>query len=162
LLVSVVQIDNGLVFRTIGGPPERPLIPTSATTFAFPGEPGEIRFVVDGDNVSLVLRGAPFPPAPKLATPDLSEAALAKYTGRYESAELDTWFAIRAGANGLELRRRYGPWARIEPVAPDRFFTGPAELRFERDGNSNPTGFVVLTQRASNIRFERVADAAVP
>lgn len=69
---------------------------------------------------------------------------------------------IRAAENGLELQRRYGPWAKLEPIAADRFFAGPAELRFERDGASKPMSFVVLTQRASNIEFERQAEAAAP
>jgi CubicO group peptidase (beta-lactamase class C family) len=160
LVVSVVAGDAGLLARF--GAQEMRLVPTSATTFAFAGQPGGIAFVGDGDDVSLSLTGAPFPPAPKLVVPNLSAADLAKYAGRYTSAELDTWYTIRAAENGLELRRRYGPWGRLEQVAADRFFTGPAEIRFERDGNAEPTSFVVLTQRASNITFERGTDTAAP
>ena len=156
LLATVVELDGGLRLR-LGGQ-ELPMTPRSATTFMLPPPIGELEFVVDGENVSVWFK--PFPPAPKLVLPNLSAADLAQYSGRYTSAELDTWFAIRTAENGLELRRRYGNWARLEPIAADRFVVGPTELRFDRDGNSVPTSFVVLTQRASNIKFERGADAA--
>jgi hypothetical protein len=157
-LANVVELDGGLRLR-LGGL-DQPMTPTSATTFMLPPPVGEIEFVVIGENVSLWAKATPFPPAPKLVLPNLSAADLAKYVGRYTSTELDTWFVIRAAENGLEVRRRYGNWARLEPIAADRFVVGPAELRFERDGNSAPTSFVVLTQRASNVRFERGADTA--
>jgi CubicO group peptidase (beta-lactamase class C family) len=160
LVASVVEADDGLRLRLAGQ--ERRMLPTSATTFIFPILPGSVEFVGDGENVSLLLSDTPFPPAPKLVLPELSAADLAKYVGNYMGAELDTWFVIRTAENGLELRRRYNPWAPLEPIGADRFATGPLELRFERDGNSKPTSFVVLTQRASNIRFERAADTAAP
>jgi CubicO group peptidase (beta-lactamase class C family) len=156
LLATVVELDGGLRLR-LGGQ-EQPMTPTSATTFMLPPPIGELEFVVNGEDVSVWFK--PFPPAPKLVLPDLSAADLAKYSGRYTSAELDTWFVIRTAETGLELRRRYGNWARLEPIAADRFVAGPAEVRFERDRNSEPTSFVMLSQRAANIRFERVADAA--
>jgi hypothetical protein len=155
LLATVRRVDGGL--RLGLGGLDLPMTPTSPTTFNLPPPVGELEFVVDGENVSVWFK--PYPPAPKLVLPDLSAADLAKYSGRYASAELDTWFLIRTAPDGLELRRRYGPWARLEQIAADRFVTGPAELRFERDGNSEPTSFVVLTQRASNIRFARDAGA---
>lgn len=158
LVVAVVEQVGGLGLR-VGGQVQR-MIPTSATTFAVAGAPGELVFVGDEENLTLSIKGSPFPPAPKLVTPDLSAADLAEYAGRYDSAELDTWFVIRAAGGGLEVRRRYGAWARLEQIAEERFLAGGSEIRFERDGNSEPTSFVVLTQRASNIKFERSAEPA--
>ena len=156
-VASIVEVDGGLRIRLRGR--EQPLTPTSATTFSG-GLAGDIEFVVDGDNVSLWMKATPFPPGPRLAEPDLSAAALAAYVGRYRSAELDTWYTFRAVENGLEIRARYSPWGRLQPIAPDRFLAGPSELRFQRDGNSNVTAFVMTSERAANIRVEREADAA--
>ena len=159
MLIEVAKVGDGLIYR-FGGQGELPLLPTSATTFTVGGPAGQgVEFVVDGDTVSLLLRNTPFPAATKLVTPNLSAADFAKYAGTYTSEELDTWFAIRAAEGGLELRRRRGNWAKLDVIARDRFMAGPTELRFERDGDAAPTGFVVLTQRASNVRFERDADA---
>jgi CubicO group peptidase (beta-lactamase class C family) len=158
-IVSIVEVDGALRIRLRGR--EQPMVPTSATTFSG-GLAGDIEFVVDGENVSLWMKATPSPPAPRLAEPDLSPQALAQYVGRYASTELDTWYTFRAVENGLEIRARYSPWGRLQPVAPDRFLAGPSELRFERDGNSQITGFVMTSERAANIWVERAADTAAP
>lgn len=158
-VVSIVEADGGLRVRLRGR--EQPMIPTSSTTFSA-GLAGDIEFVGAGTSVSLWMKATPYPPGPMLAEPDLSEAALAEYVGRYTSAELDTWYTLRPVENGLEVRARYGPWGRLQPIAPDRFFAGPSEISFERDGNSKVAGFVVTGERAANVRFERAAGTAVP
>jgi CubicO group peptidase (beta-lactamase class C family) len=153
LVASVVEANDGLRLRLPGQ--ERRMLPTSATTFIFPILPGEVEFTGDGENVSLLFKGTPFPPAPKLVTPKLSPAELAQYAGRYTSEELDTWFTIRSAGDGLELRRRYGAWTILELVEADRFILGPTEIKFERNASSEFTGFAIMGQRAANVRFER-------
>jgi hypothetical protein len=97
--------------------------------------------------------GAP-DPKPSLVT--ASAAELAAYAGRYYSAELDTAYTVEVKGGGLALRGRRVD-ATLAPTARDEFTQGALVVRFERDGQGRPAGFLLGQDRIRNLRFTRSA-----
>jgi hypothetical protein len=164
LLIEVIKLGEALALQPPGGAPALPLTATSDATFSTTALPGAVRFSVDEQGEpSLLIEGiGQSEPAPRLPPlPALSDDDLADYEGRYVSAELDTWFEIRA-AEGLELRRRYQAWERLQPTAPDRFMGPSGGMRFDRDGEGRVAGFEIGAARVRGVLFVRQgADVAV-
>ncbi len=153
LVVSVVRDSGGLAARIRGAPPMS-LRATSDSTFTAEGLPGELRFTGSGAPALAVPGMGVKVPAPRLVDPPpLTPSALAAYTGRYTSDELDTWVELRAADGGLEVRRRFQPWEKLQAIAPDRFVGGGSEARFERDRRGRVTGFTLNAARVLGIQF---------
>jgi CubicO group peptidase (beta-lactamase class C family) len=97
---------------------------------------------------------APAAPAPTHATPDA--AALAAYSGRYRSSELDLVFTLRASRNGLILQRANGDEIVLTPSGQDRFrLLQRTTIEFQRDNAGRITGFLWQGNRVRHLRFER-------
>lgn len=154
LVVSVVRAGDGLEVR-MGDGPARPLRASSESTFTTTGGPTALRFSDGAAGPALLVPGLGMStPVPKLGPPPaLGAADLAAYAGRYTSPELDTWFVIRGRAGGLEVKRRYRDWEKLEPIDRDRFVAGGAELAFDRDREAKVTGFRLNAARVLGIAF---------
>jgi CubicO group peptidase (beta-lactamase class C family) len=93
-------------------------------------------------------------PSAELATP--SAAELAAYAGRYYSPELDRAYTVEVKDGGLALRGRRLD-AALTPTVRDEFAQGAMVVRFERDGQGRPVGFLLGQDRIRNLRFTRSA-----
>lgn len=88
--------------------------------------------------------------------PQLAAADVAAYVGRYYSEEIDAYLVVRAGNDGLVLRRG----AREQPLVAtgrDEFGAGSLLLRFVREGGG-VSGFVLDAGRANGLVFERAPE----
>jgi hypothetical protein len=92
--------------------------------------------------------------AVELVTP--SAAELAAYAGRYYGPELDTTYTVEVKDGGLVLRGRRID-AALTPTVRDEFTQGSMVVRFERDAEGRPTGFLLGQDRIRNLRFGRSA-----
>ncbi len=113
-----------------------------------------------GDALAPAARPQPRPtvsPAPAPWTPD--SAALASYTGRFWSEELETMYEIVMVDGRLVARhRRHGdlvlrPLQRNEFGGSEFFFS---RVRFERDAAGQVSGFRLTGGRARNLSFRRM------
>ena len=94
-------------------------------------------------------------------SPAPPESALAEYTGRYRSPELDMTYEIVVEDGRLLARHwRIAPSA-LSPSGEDTFAGDPRrfpQVRFRRDGSGRVTAFTVTGPRVRDLIFERVAD----
>jgi hypothetical protein len=126
-------------FRVVEGPP--------ALRVAFESEGGSWRMREAGPSRPPAVWESFEPVRP-------SPAELATYAGHYESAELDTTYAVELTDEGLVLKgRRVG--GTLIPTVRDEFTQGSMVLRFERDGRGRPSGFRLGQGRIRNLRFTR-------
>jgi hypothetical protein len=95
-------------------------------------------------------------PAPRLAAaPTLTSAQRQEYTGRYVSAELDSWATIRVQGDTLQARMRWGEWMRLEPLTPDTFVAVAARVDLTRDRKGVVSGFTLSQARTRGVLFDR-------
>lgn len=138
----------------------RALVTTSDTTVRTVGSgQGAVLRLENGEVRALVLlprttrdqvlkREAPF-------TPD--RAALARFTGAYQSDELDVRYDVVLADSGLVLRHRKWNDRALVPASRDAFTSGFGGLmQFTRDRAGRVNGFTVADGRVRGVRFERV------
>lgn len=92
---------------------------------------------------------------PERTTQELTEAELAKFTGKYHSAELDVIYEIVLQDGALVLERRKFEGRRLVPSGEDSF-AGFNSIDFTRDASGRIDGFVISTGRVRNLRFARI------
>lgn len=103
----------------------------------------------------------PVPPprsAPAAPTGHAAAAAAAnraEYAGVYHSDEVGLDYRVVAERGGLVLKRRAAADAPLVPTGPDTFRAGSLVLKFTRDAQGRPAGFVVDAGRTRNLRFTR-------
>lgn len=86
----------------------------------------------------------------------LTEPALASYTGRFRSTELDTVYSLAIIKSILSVRNRDNPPEALTPIAKDEFDADDfGRLVFERDSGGRIVGFRVFTQAAREIAFTK-------
>jgi hypothetical protein len=121
---------------------------------------GGVRCRLDLGGQRIVLR--------KCRAPGHSRETLAAFTGRYESAEIDSEHVVQL--EGDALRIHYGPGAdggpgfAMEPIAPDTFLVRPTApgvayrhvFRFERAPDGGVASAVVTMERLKGVRLWRV------
>ena len=91
--------------------------------------------------------------APGSWTPAASE--LTRFTGRYESPELEATYTLSAENGKLMLRRRRSEPIALTPTTTDTFTAEGITYRFVRE-NGRVTGFLVDAGRTRNLRFDLV------
>ncbi len=135
-----------------------PLTPRSDSVFSAAALSEPVVFSMnDGAPAMLAEAFGMTAPAPRLgAPPVLTDAQRAAYVGRYSSAELDSWAAIRAQGDTLQARMRWGSWMSLEPLAPDAFIAAGVRVDFTRGRNGAITGFRVSQARTRGVVFERI------
>ncbi len=80
----------------------------------------------------------------------------AAYAGSYESPELDAVYRIEARGEALRLVVGNRLDGELEPAGEGVFERGRLELRFDAPVKGRSPGFVLDTDRARGIRFDRV------
>jgi hypothetical protein len=154
--------DNRLLTEVPGQEPIE-LAPTSDSTFALQNVDAQVTFRrgEDGD-VSLTLHQNGDHPAQRLEGTawDPSPAELARYTGRFYSTELDTFYEVALEEDGLVLsQRRFADDVELRPGQREDAFTGGfpvTDVEFERDDDGNVAGLRAGNGRARGVWFERV------
>ncbi|HVR69390.1 MAG TPA: serine hydrolase domain-containing protein [Vicinamibacteria bacterium] len=148
--------DGTLSVEAFGGTYE--LAPVESRRFRLVDGPLALDLTFEGDDGSRRMReeGRPRPPTVWEAIEPVnpSPAELAAYVGRYHSAELDTTYSLELKDGRLALSgRRVG--GALTPTVRDEFTEGSMVLRFERDGEGRPSGFLLGQGRIRNLRFAR-------
>ena len=88
-------------------------------------------------------------------TPSIEE--IAEYSGRYFSDELETFYTVAMGEDGLLLRHRRLDDIGLVPKAKDSF-NGEfpvGEINFTRDDDGALTGMMVSNWLTQNVRFDK-------
>jgi CubicO group peptidase (beta-lactamase class C family) len=107
-------------------------------------------------NAKLELDGASFFDGRKIVEPQLSEADLANYSGKYKSAELDATYVVSVNDGKLTLRNGWQSEQPLTPLGQDEFENyGIGMVVFRRDGSHRFSGFAVYDGNARNIAFEK-------
>ena len=123
------------------------------------GNPGglarEVADVLLADEFTEDLREREPTSPPERTTPELTEAELGKFTGRYHSAELDVIYEIVLHDGALVLERRKFEGRRLVPTGVDSF-AGFNSIDFTRDASGRVDGFVISTGRVRHLRFDRI------
>jgi CubicO group peptidase (beta-lactamase class C family) len=158
-VVRRLRVDGGtLKVEAFGGTYE--LKPAGGRTFRLVDGPldVEVRFEETASGRHMRETNPPRPAtvwhAVEVVTP--SAAELTAYAGRYSSPELDTTYTVEVKDGGLALRGRRVD-AVLAPTARDEFTQGSMVVRFERDAQGRPTGFLLGQDRIRNLRFGRSA-----
>jgi CubicO group peptidase (beta-lactamase class C family) len=158
IVLAVSLTDDGLQAE-VGGQDALDLVPSSDSTFALDGAPASLTFHRDdeGEVTGLTLHQDGDHEARRLPD-EVEEVDLESYTGRYFSAELETFYNLSVEEDALVIRhRRFGP-ARLEHSEGDTF-TGTlpvSSVVFERDESGQITGFRAGNGRSRDVLFVRV------
>jgi CubicO group peptidase (beta-lactamase class C family) len=160
LVIEYMLEDGSLVAHPTGQSP-LPLEPISDTTFQYSGIDASVVFHSDADgnytNAThtqggsdlVLIKMPPFDPSPE---------ALAEYSGRYFSEELETFYTLTVKDSVLTAMHRNLEDIELTPVKPDHFngsiyFIG--ELAFERNASGAVAAFTVSNGRTKGVLFER-------
>lgn len=158
-----IAYEDGRLSSQVEGQPAFALLPEGPHTFrvdvprpdvriAFEAEPGGAvdRAVLHQNGQKPMRRVAKWAP---------DAAALAAYTGRYFSPELETFYTVSLEGEKLIIgHRRHGDFALV-PKEKDVFVSGEwwiGRVKFERDPDGNIRSLSVSNGRVRNLRFERV------
>ena len=107
-------------------------------------------------HAKLDLRGETYFSGSRVQELHLAESALASYTGRFRSKELETVYGLSLEKDTLTVRNRDKPPQKLTPIAKDEFDAGDlGRLVFERDSAGRVFGFRVFTQDARGIAFTK-------
>jgi CubicO group peptidase (beta-lactamase class C family) len=105
---------------------------------------------------TLLVNGEAFFDGPRVVEARLSEADLARYSGKYKSDELDATYTLSVKDGKLMLRNGWQPEATLTPLGDDEFESyGIGTVVFRRDGNHQSSGFGLYDGNVRNIAFER-------
>jgi CubicO group peptidase (beta-lactamase class C family) len=106
---------------------------------------------------SLAIPGEVYFSGDKLEPVHLSEAELARFTGRYHSDELEATYTLSAEKGRLTVREGDKPPVIFDPATHDEFYSSDFRtLVFQPDADRRISGFSVFTQAARGIMFNRV------
>ncbi|MGH7477250.1 MAG: serine hydrolase [Longimicrobiales bacterium] len=163
--VMTFSREADTLFAQATGQPRVRLLPTSDSTFRLTVVDASLTFhrEPDGGADSLTLHQNGDRVAHRIDADAWEPAAaeLEAYTGRYYSAELETYYTIALEEERLVLRhRRFDEALKLTPGAERDAFTATfpiAELTFLRDASGAVTGLEVANTRTRGVRFERVA-----
>lgn len=150
------------LYTQVSGQEKVELVPTSDSTFAltiagatvvFHRRDGKVDGVTlnqGGEHHATRLKDAA--PAPWAPTAE----ELARFSGRYFSEELETFYTLAVEDTALVLHRRRFEKATLTAEKQDTFSGGGLTLAFERDRNGQVIGLYGSNGRARDVRFERV------
>ena len=79
---------------------------------------------------------------------------LAKYAGRFYSAELDAEYTLEPKDGGLLLKRKNQEDRQLLPTVTDSFSEGGIRIRFLRDDSGLPSGFLFGEGDVSDLQFD--------
>ncbi len=154
--------DGDTLMGQATGQPEFEIVPIATNRFKITVVDASITFNLGdtGTAESIMLHQNGDHPGKRLEdeawAPDAD--ALAAYTGRYFSEELETFYTIALEDDHLVIQHRRFDDVKLTPNT-EREFTGGfpvATVAFETDETGHATAFIAGNGRARDIRFERV------
>ena len=162
--------DNGAVLNfsvndgqfTVQGSqlPPSPLTPVSEASFYLARANVTFSFADSNTGKAVSLDQSFFgdEPALRIELPELDEDDLARFAGRYYSAELDTAYDIVLRDKSLVATHSRHSDINLFLIAPDRF-SGDAwffgDARFDRNDSGEPVVMLVSSGRFLNMWFEK-------
>ena len=156
--------DGDTFYTQATGQPRIEMVPTSDSTFRLLPVEASVTFLRgdDGDVAAAILnqggqqqRATPLADdAPEEWKPD--EEALADFTGRFFSEELETYYTFTVEDGDLVMHQRRLDAATLTPGETDSFSGGGMSYAFERDRNGQVIGFYLSNVRTRDVRFGRV------
>lgn len=158
------------------------LDPHTKTIYRFTADPGNLmawgavlrridanRFYDLGSNIitfekvngtmrcSLAIPGEVYFSGDKLEPFHLSEAELARFTGRYHSDEIDATYTLSAEKGKLTVKEGDKPPVIFDPATRNEFYSSDFRtLVFQIDADRRVAGFNLFTQAARGIMFARM------
>ncbi|MDP2857126.1 MAG: serine hydrolase domain-containing protein [Bacillota bacterium] len=158
-IMITVHDKNGRLLAHVESEPDSELVRTGPLGFLYAPLGVTLQFTVDDTGV---VAGFSVPSlgysAVRLNPQTIDRQALADYTGRYFSPELDTTYTVSVAGSGLVLQHWRLDDAPLVFVGDDRFVarrSDSPELRFERR-EGRVVGFRVMAGRVRNLGFGRV------
>ena len=156
--------DGDTFYTQATGQPRIEMVPTSDSTFRLLPVEASVTFLRgdDGDVAAAIMnQGGQQQRATRLADdapeewkPD--EEALADFTGRFFSEELETYYTFTVEDGDLVMHQRRLDAATLTPGETDSFSGGGMSYAFERDRNGQVIGFYLSNVRTRDVRFGRV------
>ena len=156
--------DGDTFYTQATGQPRIEMVPTSDSTFRLLPVEASVTFLRgdDGDVAAAIMnQGGQQQRATRLADdapeewkPD--EEALADFTGRFFSEELETYYTFTVEDGDLVMQQRRLDAATLTPGEKDSFSGGGMSYAFERDRNGQVIGFYLSNVRTRDVRFGRV------
>lgn len=119
---------------------------------------GVITFEESGSAMqsTLVMDGNVFFKGDRVTPPHLGEADLTAYEGKYLSTEINATYQVEAKNGSLEIRLKWNPPIKLEPLAPDEFECQElGTIVFKRDAQGRIPELRVYDVRARGIEFDR-------
>lgn len=157
-----VDTRSGLPMRlTVAGDRLRiegkDLQPVSAERFRSEG--GDLIFR-SHDSFTYISLDGPAREYRRKETPQLSPAALARFTGRYFSEELGATYEVVVRKGALAMRRERWPDTvfNLVPVYADAFEFDQGLVRFQAQGRERPSSLSISDPGARDLRFIRLEE----
>jgi len=158
IVIDVTRDDEHIYVQSPGDDPLQVSVASSTSLNVPPLQTIEFNVANDGraDSLSIGTAGDRLN-ATRLAEWDPVVADLEKYTGRYFSDELETFYTVAVGEEGLLIKHRRLEDIELTAKVEDSFnATFPiTEVEFMRGDNGTVTGMMVSNIRTRNVRFER-------
>jgi CubicO group peptidase (beta-lactamase class C family) len=157
-VVIALTREEQQIYIQFSGAEQQPVSPLSRTILSVPPEASiEFHVTEDGSADLLTYKSNSELIARRLEdwTPSIDD--IAEYSGRYFSDELETFYTVAMGEDGLLVRHRRLDDIELVPKVKDSFNgTFPVgEINFTRDDDGALTGMMVSNVRTQNVRFER-------
>jgi CubicO group peptidase (beta-lactamase class C family) len=159
-----IAYEDGRLSSRVEGQAAHALLPAGDRTFRVDvPEPG-VRIVFESADQAgavdkAVLHQNGEKPMRRVARWEPDAEALAGYTGRYYSSELDTFYTVSLEGKKLVLaHRRHGDFS-LTPEAKDVFASGEwflGSVKFGRDQDGHVGSLFLSNGRVRMLRFERV------
>ena len=164
-MMVAVKLDNGKLTAQATGQPMIPLTATSETEFVVEGYGIKIAFKKSDKPASefTLYQGGQTIVAPKVKPFDPKSIDIKSYAGTYYSPELQTRYDIVFKNDTLIVNHiRHEP-VPMTAIAKDAFTTNAwfmSKIDFDRNAQSEITGFKASSGRVQNVRFLKTTTSA--
>ena len=158
-----IAYEDGKLSSHVEGQPAVALLPEGDHTFRVDVPQPDVRIAFEADQEGAVNKAVLHQngekPMRRVAKWEPAAEALAAYTGRYYSPELETFYTVSLEDNKLTIgHRRHGDFA-LTPKEKDVSASGEwwiGKVRFGRDQDGHVGSMSLSNGRVRNLRFERV------
>lgn len=156
-----ITTEDGQLFFQAAGQPRAPVQTLSDSTAAIPAAQASFtfHFEPDGTTTAATFRQGVEMEMRRSESRDLTDEEMNAYVGRYYSEELETYYEVRLGSDGLVLHHLDMPPTPLAHRAGDEFsteFIFLATIAFHRVGNGQVTGFAASNGRTKGVWFRRL------
>lgn len=156
-----ITTEDGQLFFQAAGQPRAPVQTLSDSTAAIPAAQASFtfHFETDGTTNAATFRQGVEMEMRRSESRDLTDEEMNAYVGRYYSEELETYYEVGLGSDGLVLHHLDMPPTPLAHRAGDEFsteFIFLATIAFHRVGNGQVTGFAASNGRTKGVWFRRL------